>query len=195
MKKKALICNSIIVLLEIISLILYGIKQHSLSLEFYTMESNLLALITSLLFIIIRNDNKEFIRDLRFLTTSCLTVTFLVTLFVLLPMMNFNFKFLFFQNQALFFHAVCPIISIISYTCFEKRSKKEYLGCLYTSIYGFIMIILNILDKIVGPYPFLRVKDQSIIASILWSIIIIGGSYGIGLLLNTLNKKRKGAKN
>ncbi len=194
MKKKALICNSIIVLLEIISLILYGIKQHSLSLEFYTMESNLLALITSLLFII-RNDNKEFIRDLRFLTTSCLTVTFLVTLFVLLPMMNFNFKFLFFQNQTLFFHAVCPIISIISYTCFEKRSKKEYLGCLYTGVYGEVMILLNILDKVVGPYPFLRVKEQSIIATILWSIIIIDKSYGIGLLLNTLNKKRKGAKN
>ncbi len=194
MKKKALICNGLIILLEVIGLILYGIRMHSLSLEFYTMDSNVLALITSTIFVLFYDKRKKIVSDLRFITTCCLTVTFLVVLFILLPMTNFNFKFLFLQNQTMIFHVIAPILSIISYTCFEERSNKKYLGFIYTAFYAFVLIILNLKDIVVGPYPFLRVKEQSIIASIIWGIIIIGGSYLIGLGLNTMNKKIKGAK-
>ncbi len=194
MKKKALICNWIIIALECIGFILYGLRMHTLSLEYYTMDSNLLALITSILFVIFNKEKKEWIADLRFISTCCLTVTFLVVLFILTPMVQFNFYFMFIQNETWIFHFLGPIISIISYICFEEQSKKKYLGFLFTALYAVVLIILNLNDLIVGPYPFLRVKEQSIFATILWGFIIIGGSYGIGIGLNTLNKKIKGTK-
>ena len=52
MKKKSIICNSLIIILELIALIQYYNRVHTLSIEFYTMDSNILALITSLLFIL-----------------------------------------------------------------------------------------------------------------------------------------------
>ena len=194
MKKKALICNSLIIILELIGLIAYIIQMKSLSLEYYTMESNVLALITSSLFLIFREKKKFLVADLRFITTCCLTVTFLVVLFILLPMSGFNFYFMFFQNETWIFHFLVPIVSIISYICFEERSNKQYLGFLFTLFYAIVLIILNLKDVIVGPYPFLRVKEQSILMSIIWCIIIIGGSYVIGLGLNYFNKKIKGAQ-
>ena len=44
-----------------------------------------------------------------------------------------------------------------------------------------------------GPYPFLRIRKQSLFTSILWGVIIIGGSYLIAYVIYKLNKK-KGAK-
>ena len=194
MKKKALICNGIIILLELIGFIGYGIRMHTLSLEYYTMDSNLIALLTSILFLLFHEKRKELISDIRFITTCCLTVTFLVVLFILLPMTNFNFYFLLLKDEAIIFHVLCPIISIISYTCFEEASNKKYLGFLFTVFYACILILLNLKDVISGPYPFLRVKEQSILITLLWGFIIIGGSYAIGMGLNYLNKRQKGAQ-
>ena len=194
MKKKAFICNGLIILLELIGFILYGVRMHTLSLEYYTMDSNLFALITSIMFVVFFKSRKELVRDLRFIATCCLTVTFLVVIFILLPMTNFNIQLLFLQNETMIFHVIAPIISIISYICFEEKSDKEYLGFLFTAFYAFVLIILNLKDIVVGPYPFLMVKKQSIIATLLWGVIILGGSYGIGQILNTLNQKIKGAK-
>ena len=81
----------------------------------------------------------------------------------------------------------------ISYIFYEKRSFKEYLGFLFTITYSFILIILNFLNIIVGPYPFLRIKEQSIIMSIIWSIVILGGSYFVGIILNYFNKQKEEA--
>lgn len=194
MKKKAYICNGLIIGLELLGFILYALRMKSLSLEYYTMDSNLIALITSILFLIFHDKRKELISDIRFITTCCLSVTFLVVLFVLLPMLQFNYYYMFFQNETWIFHLLAPIISVISYICFEEGSNKKYLGFLFTVFYAIVLIILNLKDVIVGPYPFLRVKEQSIFMSIIWCIIIIGGSYAIGLGLNYFNKKIKGAQ-
>lgn len=193
MKKKALICNSTIIILELIGLIGIIIKTHTLSIEYYTIDSNLLALVTSSLFLFFSKKKEELIADIRFITTCCLTVTFLVVIFILLPMTNFNYNILFIENSTLIFHVLCPVISIISYVFFEKASNKEYLGFLFTVFYACVLMILNLKDIVNGPYPFLKIKEQSVLATFLWGIIIIGGSYLIGLGLNYCNKKRKGA--
>ena len=192
-QKKALICNIIILALEVIGFGLYVCTNHSISMQYYTMDSNLLALFSSMLFLFFVKKDKEIVRDLRFITTSCLTVTILVVIFILTPMANFNYKALMLENEFFIFHLLCPIISIISYIFYEKRSFKEYLGFLFTITYSFILIILNFLNIIVGPYPFLRIKEQSIIMSIIWSIIILGGSYFVGIILNYFNKQKEEA--
>jgi hypothetical protein len=190
MKKKnlSLIFNILIVIGGLLGIILQ-LSKGGVDLIYYTNLSNIFAMIVSILFIIFYKSKKEFIKDLRFMATSCLTVTFLVVLLVLSPMYGFNYKLLMFTNVFFLFHTLCPLLSIISYLFFEERSKKLYLGFLFTLIYGVIVITLNIFRAIEGPYPFLKLYEQSIVVSVFWFIAITGGSYLIGIILDTLKTK------
>ncbi len=187
-RKLSYITNSLLCILEAITLIMYMKNNHTLSLEYYTMDSNLLTLLSSFLFIIFYKKKSEFVKDFRFITTCCLTVTFLVVLLILAPMLNFNYKGLLLENELLFLHTICPLLSIMSYVFFEEKSNKNYLGIAFTILYSLILIPLNILGLMSGPYPFLKVREQSIGMSLIWGIIIIGGSYLIGIGLNAMNK-------
>lgn len=190
-KKIALIINIIILTLTLLSFAKTFFLEHSIAVEYYTNDSNILALISSLLFIIFYKKEKDFVKDIRFLATSCLTVTFLVVVFVLCPMYSFNYKLLMFTDIYLVFHTIVPILSIFSYIVLENGSSKKYLCLIFTMIYAIILIILNILNLIKGPYPFLMVTTQNPLVTILWGIIIIGGSHIIEILVNRLNKKIK----
>ena len=192
-RKIALILNVIIFLLEVLAFGYTILNSHKIQIEYYTNDSNLIALFSSLLFIILYRKKIELVKDLRFLSTILLTITFLVVIFILCPMYNFNYKLLMFTNTFLVFHTLCPILSFISYVFFEEGSKKKYLGLIFTIIYSIILVTLNILNILDGPYPFLRVKAESKIMILLCGIIILSGSYLLGLLLYKLNK-RKGAK-
>ena len=189
-KKIALILNVILVISELIAIVLLLFKG-GIDLIYYTNLSNILALIVSVLFIINYKKKSKLINDLRFMSTSCLMVTFLVVLFILSPMYQFNYKLLMFTDVFFILHTLCPLLSIISYIFFEDGSKKKYLGFAFTLFYGIVLIILNALRIVNGPYPFLMVYKQGIIMSIVWFILIIGGCYIISLLLSYLNKKLK----
>lgn len=190
-RKISLILNIIIVLLEIIGFSYTLINSHKIAIEYYTNDSNIIALISSLLFIILYRKKKEFVKDLRLLSTILLSITFLVVVFVLSPMYNFNYRLLMFSNVFLIFHTLCPIISFISYVFFEEGSKKKYLGLIFTLIYALVLIPLNLLNLVIGPYPFLEVNKQRLLISLLWGTIILSGSYLIGLLLYKLNKRKQ----
>ena len=192
-KKIALIINIIILVLEIFAFVRNIFVNHLIQAEYYTIDSNMLALISSFLFIIFYKKDLKLVNNIRFVATSCLALTFLVVIFVLCPMYNFNYKMFMFTDTFIVFHTICPILSIISYVVFEERSNKNYLCLVFTAIYGTILIILNLLNIVKGPYPFLMIKDQSLLATIIWYIILMGGSYIIGVGINFLNKKIKGA--
>ena len=190
-KKLALIINIVIIIVELLAFGKNLIVEHNIAIEYYTNDSNILALISSTLFIIFYNKNKEFVKDIRFIATSCLTVTLLVVIFILSPMYEFNYKLLMFTDNFFILHTLAPILSIISYVALEDRSNKNYLCLAFTTLYAIIMIVLNVLNIVDGPYPFLKINTQDILVSLLWGIIIIGGSYLISLCLNVLNKKIK----
>ena len=193
-RKIALIINIIIIIAEIIGLSNHIIVDHTLAIQYYTIDSNLLVLVSSILFIIFYKKNINLVKDIRFLATGLLTVTFLVVIFILCPMQNFNYKLLMFTDYYFVFHTLVPILSIISYICYEDKSNKNYLCLIYTIIYGIVLVSLNILNIIEGPYPFLMIKNQKVIVTIIWSILLIGGSHIISLTLNRLNTKIKGTK-
>lgn len=192
-KRLALIVNIIILVLELISFGKNIFIDHNIAIEYYTNDSNIIAIISSILFIIFYKQNKEFVKDIRFVATSCLTVTFLVVIFILTPMYDFNYKLLMFTDNFLIFHTIVPILSIFSYIALEDRSDKDYLCLIFTVIYAIALVLLNVLNVVDGPYPFLKVNTQDLLVTLLWGIIIIGGSYVIGITLNFLNKKLKGA--
>ena len=58
-----------------------------------------------------------------------------------------------------------------------------------TFIYAVIFTLLNVFDKIKGPYPFLMVKDQSILSSIMWYTLIFIMTYLITLVLRKAKKR------
>lgn len=197
MKRKiSLIFNVLIVLFEIIGLILTIGVNKRISFEYYTEDSNILALIISLLFVIFSLNNcklPKWLKVLKYSSTVCLSVTFFVVLFILTPMYNFNFKYMFFYNSLVFQHLLCPLLSIVTFVFFddigEISFKDVFLGLITTLIYSFILIILNIFDVVVGPYPFLMIKKQSIYASIIWFIVLTVLPYIIAVILRMSYQK------
>lgn len=185
MKKetKAIIFNILIIILGIVGLIELYRSSKTIPIEYYTIDSNLLGITTSVLYLLFHKKNYEWLKDLKYISTCCLTVTFLVVIFILAPMDHFNYKFYMFSGAMLYQHTLCPIFAILTYLLFEKRSKKTHLCLVYTFIYTIIMIILNLTDKIVGPYFFLMVKLQPIYKTLFWFVIIYILNYLIGLFL------------
>lgn len=108
-------------------------------------------------------------------------------------MYNFNYGYLLFRNELLYHHLLCPILSIITFIYFDdiKNYTKldNLLASLVTLIYGIVLIILNILKIVDGPYPFLQVYKQPAIVSIIWAVTILSITYLIALILRILNNK------
>ena len=129
----------------------------------------------------------------RMMTLMSLMLTFLVTLFILLPTYNFNFKFLF-LGPNFFLHLFCPLLLLYIYIFLDKKKKlsnKELLICVIpTIIYAIILITLNILRIVKGPYKFLDVHNQSVIASVLWFILLLLFIYLIGFTINKISHKK-----
>ena len=200
MKKTfAFISNLLIVALEVISFIILINRNGGITVGivyFYTRLSNLLALIAGIfvLIYILKNKSGELPKWLvmfRYITTIMLFVTFLISLFVLTPAVG-SFYRMMIENQLKFHHLLCPLISIISFIFFEKggkiTTKDNVLALVPTLIYGIVMMILNAARIADGPYPFLRVYNQPVWASILWFVGIFFGAFLLGLIIRLIRK-------
>ena len=83
---------------------------------------------------------------IKYISTIAVTLTFLVTLFYLAPSLGDKFIYLY-QNSNLFFHLLVPILSFISFTCFEKvelEFKYTLYGISTMVAYG-LYYLINIL--------------------------------------------------
>lgn len=200
----ALIFNILATIASVAGFVLF-FKAGGNLFMFYTEDSNLLAGIVSLIFVIYLlkykdvNNLPTWLLILRYVTVTCLTLTFLVVVFVLVPTMSLNIldglKHLLFSDSMLFHHFLCPVLSTISFIFFEgdrrlNKKKTIYFALIPTFIYGLIMIVLNILKVVVGPYPFLMVYRQAWYMSIIWIIVILGGDYLISRFILLFNQQR-----
>jgi len=193
-KDVSLLLNMLIIIFETSSLMYSTIVNKSLSLEFYTIDSNILLLISSCIFVYYTLHNKKipkWLHTLKYMTTTCVSITLLVVIFILTPMYGFNFYLTLFSGVLLFHHTVCPLLGIITFLKYDNLkiyNKKEVKNALsFTFIYAIILIILNILKVVKGPYPFLMVRSQSIIMSIIWFVVIIGFAYLIAIFLKNIH--------
>ena len=198
-KTLALISNLLIVVLEVISFIILINRHGGITVGivyFYTRLSNLLALIAGIfvLIVIIKNKSGElpkWLSLLRYIATIMLFVTLLISLFVLTPAVG-SFYRMMIENQLKFHHLLCPLISIISFIFFEKggvlTTKDNVLALIPTLVYGIVMMILNAARVVDGPYPFLRVHNQPVWATILWFVGIFFGAFLLGLIIRLLRK-------
>ena len=170
----------IIIILEIIALIVCY-NSFGINLAYYTIDSNIFLLISTILYLITINNVPKIVQLLKYSSTLSVFITFLVVVFVLYPMYDFNFQFMFLDGPNLYMHVLCPLLAVISFIFFDsneiENSLKNNLRSLYfTIIYAIILISLNILNVVSGPYPFLKVNQQSPLMSVFWIVLILGSA-------------------
>ncbi len=179
-RKVSIALSIIIIILEIIALIVCY-NSFGINLAYYTIDSNIFLLISTILYLLTINNVPKIVQLLKYSSTLSVFITFLVVVFVLYPMYNFNFQFLFLDGPNLYMHVLCPVLALISFIFFDsneiENSLKNNLRSLYfTIIYAIILISLNILNVVSGPYPFLKVNQQSPLMSVFWIVLILGGA-------------------
>lgn len=161
--------NILVVLLEIPGFYRSISDRKWTILAYYTQLSNICALVSSLMFAVLGENSLTCM--MRYLSSCMLAMTFVVTVFVLIPM-GAGIKRMMFSGNGLFHHLLCPVLSVTSYLLFEKHVTDRgavLLPVLATLFYGVFMMILNGLGKFEGPYPFFRVRHQTGRATLLWT--------------------------
>ena len=165
-----------IVLLLIIVCEIWGItgvdKKHLLkSMIYYTQLSNVAALISAVLLLCF--GTAEWIAVFRYLSVCLLIMTCLVTVFVLQPLLHDSYLLLW-SRTGFFLHLVCPFLNTLSYVFLETHAKGSvFLPPAATLLYGVIMLYMNYIEKVDGPYPFLRIRHQTKTATVIWIIVLL----------------------
>lgn len=195
MKKKIIVFNILFLICELVGLGIIMLSTNRLLFEYYTVDSNLFALIVTLVYLYFVCRNKKInkvVYLLRLMSLVSLMITFLVVLFVLPFMVPLQFLFWGVYGSNLIFHVICPLLLLFIYFIYDKKIKINNYELIFnmvpTLIYAIILITLNIKEIVDGPYAFLRFKFQPVYQSILWFISIVGITYPIGLLLNKYKK-------
>lgn len=164
------------VLLLIIVFEIWGItgvdKKHLLkSMIYYTQLSNVAALISAVLLLCF--GPAEWIAVFRYLSVCLLIMTCLVTVFVLQPLLHDSYLLLW-SRTGFFLHLVCPFLNTLSYVFLETHAKGSvFLPPAATLLYGVIMLYMNYIEKVDGPYPFLRIRHQTKTATVIWIIVLL----------------------
>lgn len=131
------------------------------------------------------------LKRFRFVGVCLTTVTFLVVIFILAP--QFGFLWILFSGQMKYTHTICPILSAVLFVLFEKEpalKRKDCILAVYpTMLYGAVTLVLNWLNLMYGPYPFLHVHEQPWFMTLLWVMIIFGGNYLIALVFYRLGQR------
>ena len=197
-QKYSILLNIFIIIFEIIGITIYVMDNNYFDFTYYTHDSNVLALISSsiyLVYILKRKEIPKWLSLLKYATILSLTITFLMVIFVLLPIYNFDYNFIFFKGSMLYFHIICPILTIVSFIFFEKHNiddKLSFIRSMYLSMaYLIIILILNINDVLKGPYPFLMVKQNPISDSVIWILSILCGAVIVSKCIQIIKKKVK----
>lgn len=120
--------------------------------RFFTIDSNVLMGLCSLImafyeFLFLTGKIEilpTFIFTIKLMGTSAVMLTFLVTIFFLVPQYK-NPKVLFY-NSNFFFHLIVPILACISFVFFEKTNTIHFVYTLYGILPTFIYAIYYVIE-------------------------------------------------
>lgn len=207
-EKAALSLNVIIIVLEIagFAMCFFAAKDEWYTrFVYYTQCSNFFALIVSVIYVIsfVRCKKHgllmpQWVKNIRFLATSCLAVTFVIVIIVLGPMAAVAYEPIYYfgillWKDAFVFHFSAPLLSIVSTIFLEGNTclsgKMMFIGTIPTIAYAIISTTINVLKIGVGPYPFLHVYEQPVWMSVMWFILIPFVAYIITRIIWFANKK------
>lgn len=197
-----LIINLTIVVMELIAINISFKKQGLTLFQYYTEDSNILALVACLLcsIYLIRNiitgnyEIPKWVAILKYMAVCCLTVTFIVVILVLAPMQGSGgYQVLLFSGSLLYQHFLCPVLALAGFLLLDMAplNKQDIrFAIVPTIVYAIVSILLNIIKVLDGPYPFLQVYEQPVWMSILWFIVILGGAHLSSWLILFFSHKR-----
>ena len=148
-------------------------------LKFFTMQSNLLAGITSLVYIIylireVKTKRKIplYVHILRYIATIDLVITFLVVA-LFLGFIAEDGYFSMYLNSNFLFHFLVPVLTIISFVIFEKkpilRFRDTFLGLTHLFAYA-VFYMINV---------FVHLKDGVVEIEHDWYAF---AHFGVGLM-------------
>ena len=199
--KKALVSNILLLIMEVVGVVVMFVQSGYVDLKYYTNWSNILGLISAVLFLIcyINKERNKVLNDalkyFKLTSTICLTVTILVVVFMFVPMDNFNFYRWVIRDNFFSFHLISPIIAFITFMFFEKYDyeyiKDTIIGLVFTIIYSVVVCILILLKKISAPYPFLDLYAHSVIVNIINLTLLLLAIIGLTLLFIFIKRKNK----
>ena len=163
--------------------------------DLYTEDSNIFAAavctlvaVCQLWCIFTGGELPRWLKRLKFMATSCLLLTFLTVVFVLAPMNGEGGLYMLLcTSSMLYHHLLNPMAALLSYLLLERephlpRSDVRW-ALLPTLAYAAVILPLNILRVIVGPYPFFEVYHQPVYVSVLWAVGLLGVNYLYAWLL------------
>ena len=110
--------------------------------KYFTVDSNVFAGLTSLIYLFFVCRKKEvphWVHVLKYMSCVGVLLTFFVTAFFLAPTSKAFPFFAFYQNSNLFFHFMVPVLSGITFLFFEERKmsfKTTFLGMVPMAIYA-----------------------------------------------------------
>ena len=166
-----LVISFFIIISEIVCLVITFQRERFRMFRYYTILSNAVTLLSTALLVPV--GATSFAAALRLLSVCMMTMTFLVVVFVLVPMTK-DVKGMLFHGTELFYHTVNPILTVVSYVLWEAHSRAWLLPVGVTVFYGLLMMYLNYIKVADGPYPFLKVHDQTRTATVLWIVVLFG---------------------
>lgn len=203
--KVAIGINGLIIIFEMIGLIMSVNDWGWWMFEFYTQDSNYFALFASIFFeifavrkLISKKEMPPWVNTIRYMASCGLFLTFFIVLTVLTPLSGFSSIIMMFTyGTMLYHHFLCPVLSVVSFLIFEpqqKMKKKTILIALIPTVfYAIVIVILNVLKIVYGPYPFLHVYEQPVWVSVIWYAVIIGIaaliSWVLWMMKNKIAKK------
>ena len=159
--------NTLIIILELTGLGLSARKRGWGLFVFYTQLSNIAVFLSSVLFLLSAGKAAW----LRFTGTCMVIMTFFVSLCILIPM-GVSFKEMMLTGSGLFHHTICPVLSTISYVLWEPHASAWPAPVFLTFAYGMIMLYLNWKGAFEGPYPFFKVRELELQATVLWMALL-----------------------
>lgn len=196
-----LVLNIIVIIMEIGALSSSFFYEDHSFFEFYTQDSNLLALVSCIICAIylmrgLISGNyglPKWVLVIKYMAVSCLVLTFTVVVFVLAPMNSpGGYKMLLFSGEMLFTHFLCPLITLAGFLVIDTTllaKKSVLLAMIPTAIYAIVAITLNIMKIIEGPYPFLLVYEQPWWMSVIWFAVILLSDFALSWLVLVLSRK------
>ena len=195
-----LIIDGSIILFELIVFYLCTFIHTFRMFQYYTYIFNLMLLISTTIYFVygIKNYIKynqipRWAFIFQYCSTVCIAITFF-GLFVVIPTMGIdNIPSLFFKNNLIFQHTLCPILAVAAFLLFDEKQfisiKDTILSLIPIGIYALVFLTLNIFKVIEGPYDFFLIYEQPWYLSLMWIILIPGTAFLFSLLFRYINNK------
>ena len=190
-KRSVFILHLVLAVLEIIAASYMLAAEGMPVFRYYTVDSNMLQLVVSLWYLVCfirKKDVPPVLAVLHLVSAVCLTVTFMIAAFVLMPQSTFSYYFL--KNVASINHFFGPVLSVISLMLIDIQiPKKAFIApAAATLLYGGVMLILNMARVLEGPYFFLEVYKTPLKTVVMWFAIIFLLCIGLALAYMALHQ-------